>query len=520
MLPKLKTSQVILDHFDIHEDYAEGSNIKSAASAGRSNTSGNFHLIPIYLPETYGGFGDVMNTLHLAEGLRQEFADKKIMVLFGSEAAYELVGKLYPHFRREQEWQRLKFSDANNHKGITVARTDKETAQSILERSLVAIRSPVPAHPSHFKELRLNAQYNFYIGEYDIDWFNLTDLKTNTLYHDRAGKAHAFLETGLGLDSFGVHINQSLVESEMIELSLEENRTKFSPDFSHQKKRELVERAGLARILKEVPDLCSRAFTMAYYHDVDYFRRRKNSFLSTLETELLTGNLKAGSNRAADNNAANNKAAVFDFSNCGSELSDYPFPPPYSTTTATGEYFFDKTIDESRRRIIARRFGSSWANECKSSEKGAETVTILQTGPVEHSLFLDFLRFSELPVAITGDASLAEAISLGKPFFYVAPRWKKYVISNLVSSLPDLLGDESLYLNAEGLPSTLRLIQALLATNSHFPEFRETEAAKSDAAKYLFSDLSTQRLFHHVNQRIIAEKNLSKNLAALIRKLI
>ena len=58
-----------------------------------SSSSRSFDEIPIWLPSSYGGSGDIMATLKLAEGLKQEFPDKKVTVYFGKEEDYQRLGK-------------------------------------------------------------------------------------------------------------------------------------------------------------------------------------------------------------------------------------------------------------------------------------------------------------------------------------------------------------------------------------------------------------------------------------------
>ena len=89
-----------------------------------------------------------------------------------------------------------------------------------------------------------------------------------------------------------------------------------------------------------------------------------------------------------------------------------------------------------------RNFGSFLKSKSHSkNDPPAPNVYVVHVGHQDHATFLDLLRHSELPVQITGDASLSEAVSLNKIFLYDPPVWKGHVFSSFVKLAADYLED-------------------------------------------------------------------------------
>jgi hypothetical protein len=354
----------------------------------------NFDEIPIWMPEAHGGFGDIMVTLKLAEGLKKEFPEKRVKVYFGQIEDYEKVRRLYPNFSPKKLEETLN--------GISVARIRPYDALRMRE-SLVRIFSPVAAfkygNPYTFV---MTSGINFYLEEYDCrESIRLPNLTENQVYVDKNGRKHLVLPTGFEEKSIGIHIDSSLTELD----------NRITPEI----KERILEEANFGWIRDYVPRLMESEWGFAYYCNDDSFRTnsaRLNLLKALIKSFEATGNWERA-------------ITIFDFSNV-------QFP---NKEVSRGAYFnepFRDVFYNSGDVEVILGDGSKFG-------KVAPNVNIVHVGMQNHSTFLDFLRYSQIPVAITGDASLAEAVSLRKPFVYHPPTWKTLVFPHLVERAPDLL---------------------------------------------------------------------------------
>ncbi|MBT4446329.1 hypothetical protein HOA92_06430 [archaeon] len=365
----------------IPENTSIGSNLEDRIQSSDKS----FEEIPIWLPSSYGGFGDIMVTLKLAEGLKQEFPDKKVTVYFGKESDYQKVKRIHPDFNPD-----VLETDLN---GISVAQVTSSEIQEIMSKNLVGIYSPIPAAKrSPDEQFFMDAKFNFYIEEYDAsDRIDLPiQVIRNQVYQDDLGREHLVLPTGFQEDSIGVHIDSSLLDS--------------PKEVTVDTKIKMLSRSGFNWVREHIPNLLESEWTMAYYGCEQEFRDGRNSYLSSLDKSLEEKNNKE------------RPIVVFDFS-------------PHDSTVIKRAYRnrqFNEIFLEEDGNI------TKLEGEDDRYHQLAPNVYIVHVGPQEHATFLDFLQYSELPAQITGDCSLAEAISMNKAFIYNAPAWKGRVLSAFV----------------------------------------------------------------------------------------
>jgi hypothetical protein len=159
-------------------------------------------------------------------------------------------------------------------------------------------------------------------------------------------------------------------------------------------------------------------------------------------------------------------------------------------------------LDTDTCRKISQRFPQM--NHSFIDEKGSREfyqgqnryITIVYTGPVPHQDFLRFMQEAEIPILVTGDVSLSEAISMGTCYLYHTPPWKhsvSYYISDLASALLPL--DEAWIIS-----QLFSLEQKEDAVSELFHESKYTEALGN---------------FNHYMQELM---DLPHNVALLIKK--
>ncbi|MBT5021766.1 hypothetical protein HON01_02995 [Candidatus Woesearchaeota archaeon] len=366
---------------------------------GKKARNRTFNEIPILFPGCAGGFGDLMNTLKLGEGLKQEFPDKEVCIYFLGDDDYALVKKLYPHFNKD-----LKHNVLN---GISVAMTDYEQIRKVMGKNKVGVYSPVACIDLPRPELFFqNAGFNFYVEEYDMRR-KLRHLPggihSNELSIDQKNNKHLVLRTGFDEDSSGIHIDKDLLN--------------YDEDYSKQKKLKLLKEFGLEQVMKQVPGITNSEWTVAYYAE-DYFFRMEHDddYLKSLYDATLLGKINP-----------DKKITIFDFS----KFDPVDVGRQYFKDKHLKDPFVDFFVTENK----IERIGN--LNCCYDHRLA--NVRIVHLGNQTHDMFINFLKMAELPVCITGDASLAEAISADKIFFYNAPGWKSDVNFNFRGCIPDLL---------------------------------------------------------------------------------
>jgi hypothetical protein len=132
-------------------------------------------------------------------------------------------------------------------------------------------------------------------------------------------------------------------------------------------------------------------------------------------------------------------------------------------------------------------FRSGAGKECKA--------TIVFAGSVPHSDFVGFLRQSDLPVFITGDASLAEAISMDALYLHQTPDWKHGLVFYATELARTLLSPS----DAWRVEQLFSLGRSPIATGA------------------LFYDSDFRDALRYFNTQVRELLNLPQNLANIIR---
>ncbi|MBS3162817.1 hypothetical protein J4467_02730 [Candidatus Woesearchaeota archaeon] len=351
------------------------------------SSSRTFDEIPIWMPSAYGGFGDIMTTLKLGEGLKREFPDKKVTVYFGKETDYKQVQTVYPHFNPKEKTAQLN--------GISVAQVSDAEMRKIMGRSVIGIYSPVGIHrnpPKEFIEnFLMEAAINLYIQEYDAAdkiYYPQTEIP-NRLYRDKSGRQHVMLATGFDEDSVGIHIDPTLTE--------------LSTGTSYNDKTHLLQRAGFQIVQKYVPNVLNTTWGFAYHNEDYTVKDLEDTIIKALE-ETKMGAI-----------------TIFNFNRTNSKL--------------VKEYAKKSQF----RHVLLGEEEGVINNDINDS--AVPNIHVVHVGYQPHDIFLNFLRYSELPVLITGDASLSEAVSLRKIWIYQSPPWKVAIFPNFVKRACGMLDD-------------------------------------------------------------------------------
>ncbi len=452
---------MMVSHSDLWEKVID----RKPAYFGKKRTittsTRDFSTIPLWLPSSNGGFGDIMNIVKLASGLQDEFPDKKVKVYFGKKG----------DLRKAQDL----LQNESDPRIAMVAVTKTEMAE-ITRRSAVAIYFPIvvpDAERTYDQRILLNASINIYLPEYDslisgigtLDFIAFSrKIARNRVLIDESGQQHLILPTGFHSRGIGIHIDRKLV-------GLEQRADSAL-------KKEVLDRAGFAWVRQYVPEVEKSEWGFTYDYDIGLLQGASYSINPLSILKYYLGFL--------ENSNRDRSITIFDFS------------PSYDQIVPMDCY----------RRI--EPFEHIYPD--RSKFEGVKTVngvahypnvSVVHVGPQRHSTFRDFLRYSQLPVSITGDLSLAEAISLDKPFMYSAPSWKMNVPLNLLNYVSEnssngLLGEEE-----------IRHIKSIFGCYRNF-----------NTLAGLFYDPSTQEAFHRLNQSLITNHDLSKNLASIIREAV
>ena len=185
--------------------------IKLDYSSGRVSTS--FEEISIAFPKAYAdGFGDILSTLKLAEGLRRKFPDKKVVIYFESQEDYDLLSRLYPNFQPSKT--------ENELNGIIVVLC-KGDLKKAMEGKGICILTPLKLELGLrdslvYRELSdfvYPGAINFYLPEPNAQHLVSypAEIELGRAYIERSGRLHLILPTGFGADALGINIEPSTI---------------------------------------------------------------------------------------------------------------------------------------------------------------------------------------------------------------------------------------------------------------------------------------------------------------------
>jgi hypothetical protein len=440
-----------------------------------------FSEIPI-VAHILPGFGDLMNTLKLAEGLKTEFPEQEVCVYFKHQDNYQKVGQLYPSFDPEKKRQRLN--------GITVASVDEKGLRRATGNQIVGIYSIIDNGVGPYLEnLLMDSSMNFYLQEYDIekntdkpgdrdvgDQTGFGGLETNILYQDSAGKKHLILTTGFSETSFGIHIDQDI--------------KRFLPeiDDSHpnpwteilRKERDFLGNESIGDFLDNQSETTRSAWGFVY--GTPYLLGAGDDTVYSLN-QLVHAYLESEGD-------FDKRVTIFDFNSFNP--NDLRFG--WKRESIRESYFKHIFISNQGYNEVS----GTWSMEGKPRPN----VEIVHLGTQSPDVFKEFMGASELPPVITGDASAAEVISMGKPFIYNA-------LPHKIDVIPDLLAYARRMLDSDAAVKVGSVLASEYDEQEHILEY-------GPGLRNIFRP-GHQEAFQQLFSSIYQHKDLVKNLATSIR---
>lgn len=350
-----------------------------------------FEHIPIYCPKSKSGFGDIAATVKLARGLRGEFPEKKVDIYF--EEAEDC-----------QKADNFLTNEERDNYGLELSHKSEKGIRHEMEMAVVGISSVINSDfDGNLDDLLTAAAVNFYIGEYDSGALMPAGMVPNQVYTDYSGRKHIILRTGFHPDSTGIHIDQSISAL----------GTKTKP--------ELLEELEYGNQIAKLPEIFESLWTVLYnskYHTWNTISEDPE-FLQLLYKDLL------------EVEDTDRRLIVFDFTAFD---RGKPSTEPFVRRVIPGDGPLNVWEAE-----IGRVRGVPY--DLPKTEP-LRNVTVVNIGPQPSSIFFDFLKFSEDVVGITGDVSLAEAVSLDKLWTYKAHRGKVGLLPNFMRLTYQLLEKE------------------------------------------------------------------------------
>jgi len=428
------------------------------------STSGHFTSIPIISPKSPGGFGDQMAALNVAKELKANFPDKEIGLYFSHAASYQKFQALFPNFDPSKH--------DNYVDNVFVRLRDTSEVREFVKGQKVAIYCPVAyAQDCTHEGFLMGAEINVYLEEYDIRGCPRLPhfMRENVLYKDDSSAAHLFLSTGFDPEGIGIHIASG------------------SPQAVNRSKRTVLEDAGLEALIREVPDILESDWGVAYYHNATSFRmdfalpKIGDSSGEATEFSYLRELLQFLRRRPH----SRRPVVLFD---CSDPYA-YSLDGENYQRVFTNEPFTDLFLQEGRIGRVEAGRGARHTTPAP--------VRILHLGHLRNDAFKALLTVTDLPVLITGDSSLADALSADALFLYDDCDWKSATQRNVFSFAQRVLRF-----------TDVRNILAIYDnTISRFG---------SDA---LFDDPAVRASFRSLNQAIREKADLHRNLAEIIRGL-
>ncbi|MFA6530710.1 MAG: hypothetical protein WCT31_03180 [Candidatus Micrarchaeia archaeon] len=342
---------------------------------------GPLHEIPLIMAEDYqDGFGDILPALKLAEGLASNFPGCK-PALYVPEEAYAMFGRVYPNFDPKKS--------SNIVNGIAINKKTREREIPGPVHIFFALKlDAVSAGYAYFLG---EAPINIYLEEYDA--YRRTPLpgklRLNTCYADSAGNVHVVANTGFRADALGIHIDRSL------------DGIQTAPDIGMR--TELLKKILGGNDALNLERFVNANWGMAYHRPGDSYIKYAHL---------------AGSGNPA-------KPSVL-----------------FEITQANMDYFPTigcyRDLMETTAQVHVKNGNAVLLNPIKPMEQ--QGTIMLHIGIQPHDVFLRLLAQSDLPVCVMGDASAAEAITLGKMFTYYAVSWKEDFARNMMQLSKKLFG--------------------------------------------------------------------------------
>ncbi len=428
------------------------------------NVKREFSLIPIVCPD-YPGFGDVVSSLRIAQGMKKEFPDIPIEIYYTSHESYEKHLKLMLEGINNIKAQVL------DGKSLIKKLRNQRVCIKYLGPNEVTTRSP------QWSRGALNASFNVYVTEHDLSEgerkAEQNELSFGILSEDQYGNRHLPLFSGFDIAGAGL-----ILPPERIKI--------IEPSQSNQNKRDLIFRTGLGKNTNEKRTLFYRLEDPCDIYGGDtwgfsYVLERSSPFngVSACLEDLATAYSEINPLK---------RVIIFDFQD---------FDPKY--------FCFNWGREKYKKAPFEQHF--VWDEGYLIINNAVKAnIVVYHLGNQPHSVFQSFMTLSDLPPVVTGDASMTEALSTGRPFLYEPPNHKVLVLSNLQKYIET------------NLPQHKEFFDFLLI-NNYYSEFRKWESNLISPYRNLQSIFSPQGnvAFKQLSNHVYASHNFAKNAAALIR---
>jgi hypothetical protein len=343
----------------------------------------SFDSIPVFCFSTAKGLGDLSSAINLASGLRLAYPDKQIELV--------LVEGLSPRPQLAPNLEKLRAS------GVVLRHLSEEQAKNYSASRLVSIQGIIP----HTKDgggeaftYQMSAALNVYVPEYDPghQYWNPTGMGLDRLCRDRSDLLHIAVTSGFHENALGLFFS-----------GWADNPT------ASMDREQLLDALEIKRGSSLWQQMQATDWTVAYRNCYDFGRERLAQMLG----------------EACGEGKLPRPVTILDFTNFDAWSINYHekhLDHPSVLEKENGVYVRPLTFVKEGWRI-AEAHGSN----------------VVRLGKRASDIFQSALRLAQLPVEITGDASLTEAVALGLPFLHDAPPWKWSLQACLVTHAVDTL---------------------------------------------------------------------------------
>ncbi len=378
--------------------------------------------IAIQMNAISDGYGDYISSLKLAKSLQEELGWDVVL--------YTDKPKIVDSLLNLEERINVGIKNENGKiifDGIEIRCMQKAQLLEEISHYPIAIYSSLLAdNPIDINDLLLSAKFNIYLQEYDCDrninvhnlgairplnkleqlWLP-REIRSNTMFEDASGRQHTMLTTGFDSEALGIHIEKG-VRSAVPSLDW---------------KQQMLSQFILPLEIKQ--RAMQSSWTLTYYAKYEDFGMysegctQMDSYLHSLIKSIKM------------NKPEETKVTIFDTSRFEEQYLQY-------------DDMYIHRFREPCNHIYLLSNGEVKIYEASPRAKKVFPdihgfIDIIHIGPQPQQRFRELLQYSELPVAITGDSSLAEAISMNKLFFHNAPPWKMLCFANYVALATELL---------------------------------------------------------------------------------
>lgn len=389
---------------------------KNALPSAEERQQKGLNAITIDAVPSQTGFGDVMNAFRLAEGLRRSGEIDTVRLLFESADDLQKLRGIMPDVPANVA--ELQYFERD---GIVFINGEQVDIDSIIGNSKVAIVSLLMIDEKR-NIARRTGRVNIYLQEFDCSDdvtrrfdhrdsdvakvygsfpLNQSDilevnqlLEENRLTRDADGNLHIVLPTGFSSD-LGIHIAEDQDNS-----AVATNKT------------EIIQRLSASKGVALSPQIAQGRWGLAYYTAYEDYRQNfERHLISAVQAKKVKPE----------------GIYIFDTSSMIADIDAFEELDAWGRGEFT-HIFFDQ--ESGQLRIVAG--------------KEYPQIRVIHVETIPHDIFLSLLQAADLPVLITGDASLSETIAFDKLFIYqIAPHKTNVMPSYLKLALRLLDSEEA-----------------------------------------------------------------------------